>query len=986
MERGLSHNTIRSIIQDQRGFLWIGTTAGLNRYDGYSFEVFRTSQGDSNSLADNLIESMCADSEGNIWIGTLAGGLHKFDPQLEKMTRFRTNGNQQTSLSSNSIYCVYQDKKGIIWVGTDDQGLKRFDPESGEFVQYVHDSTYSQSIAHDRVGAILEDRYGDLWIGTRGGLDKFDRESGTIKHYHHDPNNSRSLSSDVVISLCEDRNGDLWVGTAQGGVNRYSRENDEFKRYKHDPSDPTSLSGNTTNRILCDKDGTLWFGNWKDGLDRLEYDTRGRPRFVHYTHDPDDPKSISDTQIRSLAEDSAGNLWVGTEFGLNKYSPLKSQFTVFPPPPAQSKGYRGNIVISIFEDRSGTIWTGTTSGGVYTFNRNTGKYSLHTELPHPRGGTPNVSSMTIFEDRDKTLWIGTWERGLFSLDRTRQVLKSYAYPAKRPSDVQFHMIHTVREDSSGRLLVATDGGLLTLDRRSGRFEKIWVEAGTTMHVARSKNVWLLTWNHGLIKLDSTLRVIAHYKGDPSDPKTLGNNRVATAHEDRTGRLWIGTHGSGLETVNQATGEFTRYTTENGLCSDVVYGVLEDNHGRLWLSTKNGLARFDPETQTIKNYTVEDGLPSNEFYWFAYFRSRNGELYFGTTKGMVVFHPDSIKENQFIPPVVLTSFRNNDKPVKLNEWIATIKEVTLLPEDRHFGFEFASLDFAIPEKNQYAYKLQGFDQDWIYIGTRRQAGYTNLDPGEYTFRVKATNSDGLWNEGGASLRVVIIPPWWQTWWFRAFAGAILVAVMYGGYRLRLRVVLREERLRTKIARDLHDDLSGTLSSISFYAEAVKRSGSERSTRYVDQIYESAQEAKEKISDIIWSVDPRHDDWCEFLSRCERYAADLLESREIHHELKIVKSIPGRLRLELRQQVWLIFKELIVNLVRHADSSRAFVSMSVQNNSLVLSVSDNGKGFDTRLMTKGYGVGNIQKRVERLGGQVDLESAPGKGTRWCVQVPL
>lgn len=960
-------------MQDRQGFLWIGTEDGLNRFDGYTFKVYKSRPFDSTSLSHNTVLALLCDSRGLLWVGTVGGGVSRYDPATDTFTQFLSEPSNPSTLDHNNVNSLYEDRKGRIWVTTS-TGLNQYDPSTGRFTRFHHPvATILFSMA--------EDQDGYLWIGSNNGLLRFDPTTERMELFLHNPKDPHSLPHNYVFVVQRDRRGVLWLGT-RGGLVAFSPRTREFTRVSLLSSRPTVHY--PVGAIHEGRSGRLWIGTRDGGLFLLD---SSRAVVHQYRNDPKDPTSLANDRVSALCEDATEVLWVGLQNGgLMKSERAKLKFQWLRHDPATPKSLSHPIATRIAQADSERIWIATFGGGLNRYHRRTGKFE-HITAGARAGALSSNHLLTVFQDRYGTLYCGGTS-GM--LDEGKNgFFRHYPLPQQNERGLR-DFVSFVFEDSRGVLWVGTAmGGLTTFDRVKKTFGPFLQPASLTQQYVNSMIedrrgwVWVATMGRGIgviVPGEKTIRTIVH---SPGERAGLASNEVQVLHEDRAGNIWIGTR-AGLQRYEPLSGRFLTVSEEDGLPSNTIYGILEDRTGNVWVSTGSGLAEVGKEGTVIRTFDLHDGIQGLEFTQQSFWSSSEGYFYFGGGQGITWFHPDSLETNSTPPRMTITDVRilNRSFPITA----ALLQEgFTLSHFENFLSIQYTALDFRVPSKNRYRYKLEGFDERWVEAGTQRQAVYTNIPPGQYRFVVIGANNDGVWNERDTSFRLTILSPWWSTWWFRSLAILAGVALLYGGYRIRLRVALREELLRTKIARDLHDDLSGTLSSISFYSDAAKRGG-ERSGRYLEQIAESAREAKEKISDIIWSVDPRHDDWREFLSRCERYAADLLESRGIQHELKIDKDVPGQLRLELRQHLWLIFKELIMNLVRHAEASRAIVTMNVLQKTLVLTVADDGKGFDAQATPQGHGLGNVWRRVELLKGQAAVESSVGNGTRWRVQVPL
>ena len=780
--------------------MWFGTWDGLNRYNGYSFTAYRHEPENPHSLSDNTIQSIHEDRSGVLWIGTSDGGLNRFDRDSGQFASYQHDPDDPDSLSNDDVRAIYEDRSGNLWIGTHGGGLDRFDRENERFIHYRHVPDDHRSLSNDHVAAIYEDGSGVLWIGTRGGgLDRFERESEQFTHYRNDFCDPRSLSSDDVVSIYEDRSGVLWIGTWGGGLNEFDRENELFIRYLNDPADPHSLGNNAVTSISEDQSGTLWIGYYTGGLNEFD---REHELFIHYRNDPNDPHSLSSDNVRSVYADRSGVLWVGTNgAGLNRYAWEKG-FVRYQRDPDDPDSLNASDVFPVCQDREGILWVGTYGGGLNRFDRQNEQFTHYCHDPGDPGSLGSDVVWSIFEDRAGELWLGTSGGGLDRFDRDTEQFVHYRHDPSDPGSLSHNSIFAIHEDRSGVLWIGTlGGGLNRLDRETGRFVRYQHDPGDphslsdddvrSIHEDRAGALWIGT-KDGLNRLDRDTGQFTRFRNDPDEPDSLGDNFVLSIHEDRSGTLWIGTDGGGLDRFDPETETFAHYRETEGLPNNVVYGILEDDQGFLWLSTNKGLSRFDPRTETCKNYDARDGLQSNEFNEGSYYRNGEGEMFFGGINGLTAFHPHDIQDNAYAPPIVLTALTQGGQELDPGAAIESVTEVTFRWPKNSFEFEFAALNYVQPEENQYAYMLEGFDTGWNHIGTRRFGRYTNLPGGTYTLRMKGSNSDGLWNEAGASMQVTIVPPFWATWWFRGLIALALVGCAVGGYRLRVRTIQARSR--------------------------------------------------------------------------------------------------------------------------------------------------------------------------------------------------
>src|SRR5687768_12514255 len=834
IEQGLSQSSVRVIFQDSRGFLWFGTEDGLNRYDGYTFKTFKPEPSNSNSLSDGWITDIVEDQNGYLWIGTRLGGLNRYDPFNGQFIQYQHLDEQPHTLNDNHITSLLVDRDNRLWVGTLN-GLDHFDPKTGIFQHYPYTPTQvtvegsstinadpisnvdrpkyypgisseSDKLSSKNVSTLYQDSKGRLWIGTSdGGLNGLDPQTGIFTIYQHMEDGPTTISSDRVTAITEDRNGDLWIGTKKG-LNLFNAEKGEFTLFPNDKDNPLTLADDSVTSLYADSSGNLWVGT-SSGLDRL---LESRDRFVHYRNDTSFTKSLSNNFIMSIYEDRSGVLWFGTYGGgLNKYDREHSRFSYFRHDPNDPKSLSGNFIFPIHVDSKGLAWIGSSGEGVNRFNWQTGESKRFLNDPDKPGSLSSNWANAILEDSDGHLWIGT-SNGLDRLNPDNATFIHYRYDATDPDSLSASSIYALYEDSHQRLWVGTSNGLDRFDKEKNTFTHYRSDPDDPATLTSSKifsihedaegNLWVGTFEHGLNRLDPATGKITRYQHDASDQQSISSDSILSIYQDSKDRVWIGTAGGGLNLYHPETDTFTYFLERDGLPNGVVYGILEDDLGRLWMSTNYGVSRFDPETETFKNFDAGDGLQSNEFNSSAYAKGKDGEFYFGGINGLTVFRPSEIIDNPNPPQITLTSLTQDDQPIAIDSSVETIKNVTLEWPQNSLEFEFAALSYNQPAKNRYAYKLDGFDTNWHFIGTKHSGRYTNIPGGEYTLLLKATNSDGVWNETPVPINVKVIPPYWQTLWFRALLGIAALAIIAGGVRLRTKSIQDHNRALERLVQE------------------------------------------------------------------------------------------------------------------------------------------------------------------------------------------
>jgi len=745
---------------------------GLDKFDRSRniFSHYRHDPDDSTSISSDFIWNIHEDKKGNLWIGTDGGGLDKFDYQENIFHHYQSDSNEQNSISDDHIYAILEDRQGNLWIGTS-HGLNRYNYKTGSFSQSFIDVSNRKHLEEAYITCLYEDQQGILWIGTEGdGLNKFSLLTGELTHYKSDSGSKQSISNDYVTSIYEDNAGILWIGT-EDGLNIFHRESGIFEGVRKDVNNLQSISDDGILSIYEDRSGILWVGTISGGLNML--DREGKP-FNHIFRSTHTPDVLTNNHVYSFCEDRNGHIWVGTIKGLNLYDPITGLNKHFLHDPGDPGSIINNSCWTVLEDASGTIWVGTEEG-LDRYQPQTNSFAHF--IPNPEneynGGINAI--YIIFQDRDYVIWVGTSE-GLLLFDAEAGVFSKLDLKDEISNILSEVLIITLFED---------------------RYNYLWVGTETD----------------GLFVIDPARTKIERYLPSSEDPNSINTKAIMSVYEDKAGNIWIGTFGSGLNRFDRETGKFTFYTTMAGLPNDVIYGILEDRWGNLWLSTNKGLSKFDSRNDEFKNYDVRDGLQSNEFNSGANYQNPAGMMFFGGVNGYNMFYPDSIKDNIHVPPVVLTDFQLFNKSVGIAEDSPLSKSITetetieLFYDDYVFSIEYAALNYNLSAKNQYAYMLEGFESDWNYVKNRRLATYTSIPHGSYTFRVIGSNNDGVWNTEGAALNIIIHPPYWQTGWFRFIIISLLLSFGILIHKLRTRIIKRRseklERINTFLKLEIQE---------------------------------------------------------------------------------------------------------------------------------------------------------------------------------------
>ncbi len=747
----------------------------MSRYDGYSFKVYENEPFNRNSLSHNLIQTMYLDTGAPdaaeiLWLGTY-GGLNRFDMATEEFRTYRNKADDISSLSNDVVVSIFRDSKKRLWIGTL-QGLNLFSEESGTFTRYIHDPLDPASLPGNSVRAILEDRDGNLWIATSpGGLARL-REDGGFEVLRHNPERKESLLSDNVMALALDYEGRMWVGTWGGGLSLFHPETRSFDHY------PTG--DERVYVINTQEPGLILAGTWGGGLFEFDMKTKG---FSEYKQDDTDG-SLSHNIVYSMLIDSAGELWVGTNGGgVNHMNRIRKSYTVYAHNPKYPLYLPSGKVTAVIEDHMGRLWIGSYNGGVSRYDEETGNMVRYMNDPkNPRSLSGNVVT-AMYEDSLKNLWVMT-TGGLSRYIPSIDAFENFYADEGKPESLSDSIVYCMLEDERTNLWIGTyTAGLEYYDRAAGRFrhfrsdpldpETLSDNLIYALSYDAKGRLWVGT-NNGLNRYENGK--FTRYFHDPDNLFSVPANTVRILFLDSQSVLWVGTSGGGLARYDEASDSFIHFTKKEGMPSNSVVGILEDGQGNLWVSTQHGLTVYDKKTGQFRTLTVQNDLREKEFHT-GRFKGRNGELYFGGMSALYRFNPQAIEHNTHIPPIHITSVRILNQERKFDRQIYLMDSIRISYSENYISFTFAALDYRDPDKNQYAYKLEGFDSDWVYCGARHTASYTNLPGGTYTFRVKGSNNDGLWNETGTSLAVRVSRPPWLTAYAFAFYVLVLVVSVY-----------------------------------------------------------------------------------------------------------------------------------------------------------------------------------------------------------------
>ena len=1034
-EQGLSHGKVTSLFQDARGFMWIGSLGGLNRYDGYRITVYEHESEDPNSLSNNSVWAICRDRTGSgIWIGTSVG-LNHFNFATQAFTRYFHDPDDETSLASNWVTSVRVDGYGNLWVGTHD-GLNLLKPDGTGFVRYRPDPEKpDESLVHSQVQKLFIDGSGMLWVGTREGLNSYDLASDRFTSYRHDPSNPKSLGGHSVLSIVEDRYGAMWIGTKTGGLNRLDRNSGSFEHFVHDENDRYSL-GNERVYALVETRSGLWMGTDK-GLSRFN---NGAAAFENYN--PGGSSGLSNELVYALHEDKTGILWVGTfGGGLNLYDPNNAFFRHYRHMTQESNSLTNDKVTSVLEGRLGDFWIGTDNGGLNHLDLYSRKYTHYLHDPDRDDSISGNDVWSLYEDRDGFVWVGTIGAGLNRLDPKTGRFQRFYYQPGLENGLSSNSVFCITGNKNDPgLWIGTEYGLnrfngtdfRTFLNRPGNPSSISNNKIRVLYSDRTGVLWVGT-DSGLNRYDADKERFRRYIHTPNNPRSISDNQIRSLYQDVRGSLWVGTS-DGLNRYDH--GKFDHYDKRDGLASDYIHSIMEDDLGHLWMSTNKGISKLRLDTSKITNYDGRDGLPVNQFTTGASCRSTRGELFMGGNAGLISFSPSLMKDNPIEPPVAITDLllfnrsarlQRQDPRSPLKRSITETRELELTHRDSVFTFEFAALHYSAPDKNRYAYKMEGAGMDWIETNAyKRFATFTRLPAGDYIFRVKGSNKDGIWNETGASLRIKIIPPWWKTTlaWF--FYGLSVFAVIAMYIRSQQQKLAREravnERLKqvdilkdeflANTSHELRTPLNGIIGLAESLIDGAAGKVNDEMASNLGMIVSSGRRLASQVNDILDFSKLRNQSL-----ELRKKPVDLHASADV--VLTLSKPLTRGKPLELINDISLdlpqaeadedrvlqILFNLVGNAIKFTAEGSVRLEAEERNNRLYVSVRDTGIGIrpsklenifkpfeqvegaiDRTFGGTGLGLAISRQLVELHNGTISVESTPGKGSVFTFCLPL
>lgn len=993
VQDGLSHNKVNCILQDGRGFVWIGTDDGLNRYDGKRFLQFHHRNNDTASLSGNIITDLFEDNKGRIWIATADGGLCRYDyrlPPPQQFKQYSRNPEGGPFVSANAINAMLPDSAGALWLGTSGHSVLRFDTHTERF----DDITKSSKTVLD----LCFGNDGQLWAGRQGGgLLKIHPATLTVTEDERYKHLYAKLPHAAITALFKDSRNAVWFGSWDKVL--YKSAVHTGKEEVYQPDGPCSFQADEALCFAEDRQGWLWIGGKEKGLQL--YNPLAN-RFYNLRYDPSTEGGLPDNRINCIFRDKLGRMWLGTAHGVCVNNPDKQQFVqqFLPAKPGTAP-----TVFDFFEDEKETVWIGTADG---VFQRTKEGAIKHLSLTY-KGRS--LQATQFFKDEDGRFYIGT-DYSLFNYNRRNGLLRLLPNTEKDSvmnCIINSRVVSVIRDSIAGRpvLLVSPYGHFLAYydfekSRWVSRFdslniiERFNLKDNLIRKLFKAKNgtVWMATAKEGLARWTRHSRPRAEFfSHQPGNASSLSGNNVYDMAEDEKGNLWLSTFGGGLNYFDVQTKTFSHIAGDNNL----VEGLQLDGHGNVWMITNGHLHKYDPRRKSGTSYYLPD-VEKTGGITGKIFKDRSGRLYVAGAGYFISFHPDSVKEWNVHPQVYLTDFQIFNKSFS---HLLYGKEIELQHNDNYFSIEFAAPDFFTGSPVQYAYKLDGLDKDWIEAGERAYASYPNLEGSRYVFKVRATHTPGVWPKEWASVTITVVPPYWKRPWFFAVCTVVIMLATYGLYRYRINELLKRQAIRNRIAQDLHDNVGSTLSSISVYSQVAKiyhRQHKEGELQNaLEKISDTSGEMISELNDTVWAINPRNDNLRVMLQRMESFARPLLAAQEIRFQLTHEPALDGlNLDMEKRKNFYLVFKEAINNAIKYAGAKNLWVTLKQHGRFAVMKIEDDGKGFDLAQTSEGYkssdvfgggnGLKNMQFRAKEMKGSLTIHSKAGQGTTVELHFPV
>jgi ligand-binding sensor domain-containing protein/two-component sensor histidine kinase len=996
---GLSQNSVVDIAVDQTGFLWLATQDGLNRFDGKDFLVFNKIFDDVTVPSGNKLGKIITGNNNDLWMITSGG-------RLEKMNLYNHSFESLTKLTRDSIVLppassLYLSKNNELWIGTENNGLFVYALTGKSLKHYTAQLNSSFKLSDNHIQSIFTDSKNNYWLLTKNGVTVINPVLKETKQLLHSSDSSSLISYSAID---EDEEGTLWLGSFGKGLFYKKKGDNTFIPFTGFSSSQTIPSELVVYSIKTDREGRIWIGSYGNGLYLIN---KKDSTIQNFKNDKRKPFSHGHNDVLCIKQDTRGGIWIGSDGGgLSYYHNGLNNFSSYT---AENLPDTVSIeqVRSILVDKYGSILAGTSEKGL--FYRDPQKAAFHQLVfkPYKKSISNPNRVVSLLCDGEGDIWVGTQANGLMILDGKTKKIKKWFHPdATGFQKIPDHTTWCMQSFQQNKVLAGTlNNGLCIIDKQKG-FIKNFSRNSNEKETPGFNNV------RAMVKISDSLYCIG-YERKGIQFLNIKTGIFETIQNESLNKIWreetilkclfyhppfllMGTQGKGIIVYDRSSEKVFRITEEQGLSNNTVYGILEDKQGWLWLSSNKGLSRFRlPQDISSINrscfnvFSAQDGLQSNEFNTGASYEGADGTLYFGGIKGLNFFNPANFTKTSLEIPVVITQVNIKNSPFSSDTIISYKKKLQLKYHENSVSFNYAGLAFFSHAGLQYLYRLSGYDNEWINAGNRNYAAYTNLLPGDYYFEVKSYNQTS--NEYGPITRIAIqiTPPYWQRWWFIISGIFLFMAVLYALYRYRVNQLIQMQNVRSRIATDLHDDIGSTLTNINILTELSKKNIDHKREAeiFLNRIAEEANISSQALDDIVWSINKENDTIEQTVARMRRYAAEIFEAANINYSLQSDQQIAGRkLNMETRRDFYLLFKESVNNIYKHAKATNVEIKLWVEKKNLQLQISDDGKGFDTAAPTHRNGIKGIHTRVKKWKGHADIRSEPGKGTIIHISLPV
>lgn len=962
---GLSQSVVNCVIQDSKGFVWAGTQDGLNKFDGYHFKVFKPDAEDSTSISHNHIWTIVEDSKNNLWIGTYGGGLNFYDYKNEKFIHYVHSEKNSNSINGDDVRAIFEDNKGVFWIGTKN-GLNSFNPAKNKWTNYSIGT--NPALPYKNIRDIYPYSEKELWLACYGiGLVLFNTETQKSFLYAHSKLDNGSLSSNNVWKIIKDRRGIYWVITFGGGVNvfDYNSYNASGKIIFRKFFD-SEIDKNVTAIYETDEE-KIFIGTDTQGMFIVD---SSRKNLTHIKLDIKNPKGLTNNGVWSFCKNSSGGYWIGTFGGGLNFLQYKNSSFEHISTTSSGQTLNNPIVFCIEKTNKDEYLVGTYGGGLNKINMSTEEAKYFTE------NNSNIASNYITDiviENSTSYWLGTDGNGVSKYNNEKNTFINYntSNNDKLPND----FVKCMLIDSYKNIWVGTLQGLCNIQESQNVASEFYSDSvfkydtRALLEIVPGK-ILIGTHGEGIFVHDIKNGTFEKLKNE-----LIENQQITALYKERDDILWIGTRGRGLIMYHFENNQAKLFTEKNGLCNNTVLGIEQDKFGNLWIITNNGISKFDPNSSLFANYFAVDGLLSNEFVQGAIYKDEHQIIYAGNIKGIEMIDPAKFTTSKFNPPIEISKLNIMDEDQSLSNLADSRLELSY--RENFIRIDFSSLDFTLPGKNRYRYKLTPGNSDWVHLGTEHTVNFANLATNKYLLELNGSNSDGVWSTNVKSIAIIISPPFYNTFWFYSLLVFIIGFVIYRFHYLRQHKKLEMEKLRLKIASDLHDEVGSSLSQIAINADMINYEADIQKIKSKSEFIRiKSGEMISAMNDVIWSIDSRNDRLESLVERIKNTVNLLSSSKEILTKIETELQNPyKKLNVNLRQNIYLIAKESVNNSVKYSGCNLIKISFVQSDRSIKLCISDNGKGLPSELTHSGNGIKNIIYRAKSINGKIEFVSKNG-----------